>query len=199
MACSNASGSHKLPLLFIDKAANPRCFKHVNKAVLPVVYLSQRNAWANAPIFTDWFNCHFVPSVKQHLIQRGLTPKALLLLDNAPAHPDCTVLVSQDKAIEGMFLPPNTTALIQSMDQGVLEALKRRYRSSVLQKILLQDQAGQSIIECIKSINIKDVVYMSAAAWDDIPAVTLTKSWNKLLASRLLMPTRKVLRHSPKN
>ena len=33
----------------------------------------------------------------------------------------------------------------------------------------------------VKSINIKDVVYMSAAAWDDIPASTITKSWNKLL------------------
>ena len=44
-------------------------------------------------------------------------------------------------------------------------------------------QAGQSVIEDIKSINIKDVVYMSAAAWDDISALTLTTSWNKLLAS----------------
>ena len=63
-----------------------------------------------------------------------------------------------------LSLPPNTTPLIQTMDQGVLEALKRRYRRSMLQKLLLQDQAGQSVIECIKSINIKDVVYMSAAA-----------------------------------
>ena len=30
---------------------------------------------------------------------------------------------------------------------------------------------------------MKDVVYMCADAWDDIPAVTLTRSWNKLLAS----------------
>ena len=49
MACSNATGSHKLPLLFIGKAANPRYFKHVNKAALPVVYRSQ----TNAAIFTD--------------------------------------------------------------------------------------------------------------------------------------------------
>ena len=33
----------------------------------------------------------------------------------------------------------------------------------------------------VKSINIKDVVYVSAAAWDDIPASTLMKSWNNLL------------------
>lgn len=28
---------------------------------------------------------------------------------------------------------------------------------------------------------MKDVVYMSAEAWDDLPSTTLVKSWNKLL------------------
>ena len=135
MACSNASGSRKLPLLFIGRAANSRCFKNVNKAVLPVVYKPEMNAWVDAAIFTDWFNCHFVPSVKKHLIQ---TPQVLLFLDNAPAHPDCSVLVR----------PPNTTALVQHMNQGVLEALQRRYKKSMLQKLLLQNQAARSVIEC---------------------------------------------------
>ena len=35
MTCSNVSGSHKLPLMFVGKAANPCCFKNVNKAALP--------------------------------------------------------------------------------------------------------------------------------------------------------------------
>ena len=64
MASSNASGSHKLSLLFIVMAANQRCFNDVNKGALPVVYKFQKNAWVIAAIFTDWFNCHFVPSVK---------------------------------------------------------------------------------------------------------------------------------------
>ena len=40
---------------------------------------------------------------------------------------------------------------------------------------------GRSIIEFCKKINIKDVVYMAAAAWDDVPALTLAKSWHKLI------------------
>lgn len=75
------------------------------------------------------------------------------------------------------------------MDQGVLEALKRKYRRSMLQKLLLQDQAGQSVIE---GINMKDVVFMSADAWDDILAVTLNslavtlnRSWNKILTRQM--------------
>ena len=31
MACSNATGSHKFLLMFIGKAANPRCFENVTK------------------------------------------------------------------------------------------------------------------------------------------------------------------------
>ena len=37
-ACSNPSGSIKLPLLFIDKAKNPCCFRGIEKSALPVVY-----------------------------------------------------------------------------------------------------------------------------------------------------------------
>lgn len=36
MACSNASGSHKLPLVFIHKSKKSCCFKHVNVSALPV-------------------------------------------------------------------------------------------------------------------------------------------------------------------
>ena len=125
MACSNSTGTHKLPLMFVGKSLNPRCFKHVS---LPVKYYSQKNAWVDTNIFTDWFKKHFVPSVKKHLTESGLPIKALLLLDNAPAHPDVSVLQSENGNIKAMYLPPNTTAIIQPMDQGVLEALKRRYK-----------------------------------------------------------------------
>ena len=91
--------------------------------------------------------------------------------------------MSNDKNITAMFLPPNTTVLIQPMDQGVLEAMKRRYRKAVLRKLLLEDQDGRSIVDCVKKINIKDMVYTIATAWDDIPALTRVKSWHNLLGS----------------
>ena len=180
MACSNATGTHKLPLVFIGKAANPRCFKNMNKKALPVNYYSQKNAWVNIDIFLDWFHNLFVPSVTKHMQEMGLGAKALLLLDNAPTHPAATNLVSKEGNIKAMYLPPNTTALFQPMDQGVLEAFKRSYRKALLQKLLLEDQEGRSIIDFVKKI-MKDVVYMTAAAWDDLPSLTLARSWNKLL------------------
>ena len=183
MTCSNATGMHKLPLVLISKSANPRCFKNVNKQALPAHYCSQKNAWMDSKIFSDWFHNQFVPAVMKHLKEKGLAVKALLLLDNAPSHPDVATLVSKDGNIKALFLPPNTTALFQPMDQGVNEALKTRYRKALLQKLILEDAEGKSVIQFVKQINIKDVVYMSATAWDDLFPITLTKSWNKLLCT----------------
>jgi hypothetical protein len=44
----------------------------------------------------------------------------VLLLDHCPAHPSADVLKSKDGKIKAMFLPTNTTALIQPMDQGII-------------------------------------------------------------------------------
>lgn len=150
--------------MLIGKSVNPCCFKNINKKALPVQYCAQTNAWIDSPIFSNWFHNQFVPAVSKYQKERGLTVKALLLLYNAPSHPDVSTLVSQDGNIKCMYLPPNTTALFQPMDQGVLEAMKRRYRKALLQKLLLEDQEGRSIIQFVKKINMKDVVYMAATA-----------------------------------
>ena len=50
--------------------------------------------------------------------------KALLLVDNAPGHPQT---LGADSDIEVMFLPPNTTSLIQPLDQGIIATFKAYY------------------------------------------------------------------------
>ena len=114
--------------------------------------------------------------------------KALLLMDNAPPHPSIQSLQSQDGNIKCLFLPPNTTSLIQPMDQGVLESTKRRYRKELLRKLLLydtttsaEDDPKLTVVEFWKKLNIKDVMFMIAKAWNDIPESTIRASWNKLL------------------
>ncbi|XP_044014037.1 tigger transposable element-derived protein 1-like [Aphidius gifuensis] len=60
MACSNASGTIKLPLVVIGKYAKPRAIKdHLNN--LPVSYKSQKSAWMTTDIFSSWFYDEFVP------------------------------------------------------------------------------------------------------------------------------------------
>ena len=65
-------------------------------------------------------NC-FVQEVETYLARKNLHVKALLLLDNAPGHSACTLNLDHP-AVKVMFLPPNTTFILQAMDRGVIRA-----------------------------------------------------------------------------
>ncbi|XP_018577088.1 jerky protein homolog-like [Anoplophora glabripennis] len=67
MQCSNASGSHKLPLTMIGKSTKPRAFKNLSPTAMPVYYRNQRSAWMDSKLFKAWFYEEFVPQVEQHL------------------------------------------------------------------------------------------------------------------------------------
>ncbi|XP_062499058.1 jerky protein homolog-like [Corticium candelabrum] len=179
MATANVSGDMRSPLVFIHKSAKPRCFSGVNMSSLPVHYYSQKSAWMDQSIFLDWFFKHFVPEVKRYLKSKSLPLQALLIMDNAPSHPSVEALSSEGMSC--MFLPPNVTSLVQPMDQGVLENLKRRYKRELMRKLLLQSESSEdSFISFSKKLTIKDAVYLSAKSWNEIPEVSLCRAWNKL-------------------
>ena len=179
-ACSNASGSVKLPLFMIGKSSHPRCLKDINTSLLPFIYVGQRNAWMDTEIFTQWFHTRFVKSVRAALIARDVEPKALLLLDNCSAHPSCEELTSDDRQIRAMFLPPNVTSLIQLIDQGVLISIKRHYKKKLLQRLIVGDEEGTKIPDFLRRIDMKNAGEMSAQAWKENTPTTLRKSWQKI-------------------
>lgn len=150
-------------------------------SLLPVKYSGQKNAWMTSAVFHDWFHNTFVPYVCTKLAALGQDCKAVLLLDNCSAHPDASELVNDDGAIVAKFLPPNVTSLIQPMDQGVLQALKRRYKKKLLRRLIIEDDRGVSVIDFLKTINMKTVADFIAEAWDEIQPSTLRKSWQKIL------------------
>ena len=122
-------------------------------------------------LFEECFFQEFIPSVRNYLQERKLPEKALLLLDNAPAHPSTGVLQTEDGTIKCLFLPPNTTSLVQPMDKSVLENLKRRYRKELLKKLLLADESSGDLSEvsCFdfwKRLTVKDAMYMVSDAWN---------------------------------
>lgn len=53
MACTNATGVHKLKPLIIGHAKKPRSFKSFD---IPVEYRHSKNAWMTSSIFKDWFH-----------------------------------------------------------------------------------------------------------------------------------------------
>ncbi|XP_066026205.1 tetratricopeptide repeat protein 28-like [Pocillopora verrucosa] len=161
---------------FLQKLNKPRCFKSENMDALPVTYKSQRNAWMNSEIFAEWLTKEFVPAVKRHQrLQNIHSPKALLLIDNCSPHPD--ELSSRDGSVTCMFLPPNTTP----MDQGVLQAMKNRYKRKLLQKVVCAQDLDhtQSIKDIVKLHTVKDALYMQVGNEDSLNAHDL-EDWLNL-------------------
>jgi hypothetical protein len=82
----NAAGFKLKPFL-IYHSENACAFKHINKLTLPVYYHSNPKAWMTQALFENWFiNC-FIPQASEYCGERGITFKILLVMDNAPGHP----------------------------------------------------------------------------------------------------------------
>ncbi|UYV78694.1 hypothetical protein LAZ67_16002435 [Cordylochernes scorpioides] len=150
LLCANADASHKNVLAVVGKSKRPRAIKNIIDR-LPVHYYSSHKAWFNQSIFSEWFFKRFINEVRNFQENKlRVAPdqvKALLLVDNSPAHP--TALISNDGNIKCKFLPPNITSVLQPMDQGVIVAFKRLYKRRQLESCLVfssdADQPNNSV------------------------------------------------------
>ena len=145
LAAGNATGE-KLPLFVIGKYAKPCCFSGVKS--LPCRYRSQKNSWMDGDLFTEW-----VKELDRKYAAQDR--KIALIVDNCPAHPEVDGL----KAIELIFLPPNTTSKTQPMDEGVIRSLKAFYRHSVIKRYITSIDGGYITLltvawECVSSITL---------------------------------------------
>ena len=97
--------------------------------------------------------------------------KIVLIIDNCPAHPN----VDNLKAIQLVFLPPNTTSRTQPMDQGVIRALKAFYRTNVVRRQIKYVDEGKTT----PKINILQAMRMLVKSWDAISINTVKNCFRK--------------------
>lgn len=132
-------------------------------------------------VWFQWFHQRFVPSVGKLCQEKGLEEKGFLLLYNAPSYPSFTLLKSDEGKIKAMLLPPNTTSIIQPMDQAVLDPCKRRYKRKSLANIILEnDSTDKPVPDILKAVRMKEVVYWIAADWKETTEDSLRKAWPNL-------------------
>ena len=190
---ANADGSHRLTPIVVGKSARPRCLKDCFHS-LPCHYYSGSKDWFTSYIFKDCFFKHIVPEIVK--FQREVLNisedriRALVLLDNAPAHPAKEQLVAHNGRIRVMFLPPNTTSVIQPMDQGVIHATKLIYRRLFLGEVLVveeteedeeHDTRGLRTLERLRNYNLRHAIFNFCEAWKQVKVSTLANSWKRLL------------------
>jgi hypothetical protein len=135
-----AAGNFKLGPILIHNSENPRALKGKAKGMLPVIWKYNSNAWVTGTIFQDWFSLHFAPAVRQYCSRNSLAFKAILLLDNAPGHPQSLQDLYPD--IKVVFLPPNATIKIQPMNETVIATFKWHYMRTINLAIRVNDKEG---------------------------------------------------------
>lgn len=82
----------------------------------------KKKSWMDCILFEEW-----ITELNRKFLGEG--GKVALIVDNCSAYPHVEGL----KAIQLVFLPPNTMWKIQAMDQGVIRLLKAHYRALTVQ------------------------------------------------------------------
>ena len=166
MAASNALGD-KIPMFVIGKSVKPRCFKGIKKK--PCRYRAQKKSWMTSDLFEEWVR------ELDRKFQRE-DRKIALIVDNCPAHPDINDL----KAIELVFLPPNTTSHTQPIDQGVIWSLKSKYKILSVRRIITALENDEDM----PSFSVFDAMKMLVLAWESVTEETIIDCFSKAGISR---------------
>ncbi|XP_069964571.1 tigger transposable element-derived protein 1-like [Bactrocera oleae] len=173
LLCSNASGARMLNPLLLNKALHPRTLKDINLTELPVHFMANKKAWVTSAVFTTWFNDCFVPEVEKYVTEMGLPFKVLLIVGNAPGHP-CL----EHPNVQVVFLPHNTTSLIQLLEQGIVATFKKHYVKITFRYILEKlEKDGISLTKVWKKSSISDCINHATAAITQIQQHTLNSCW----------------------
>ncbi|CAG8481124.1 4915_t:CDS:2, partial [Ambispora gerdemannii] len=110
--------------------------------------------------------------------------KILLLIDNAKCHEADNI--NKLSNIQIHFLPPNTTSIIQPLDQKILYSLKAQYKKILCSKKIaayekLIDQEGE-----LRKTSIYNAILYISRAWNIVSSEIIKHSWTW---SDILLPS----------
>jgi ABC-type antimicrobial peptide transport system permease subunit len=97
--------------------------------------------------------------------------KILLLVDNATSLHRTKVMSN----VMVKFLTPNLTSAVQPLDQGIIRAVKARYRKKMLQYIVTVAEARSTQSDFNKSISVLQAFRWVSSAWEQISRETIVK------------------------
>ena len=156
----------KLKPFVIVKSAKPRCFKNLDINKLAVKWTFNSKAWMTARIFEE-----YLLEFNRKLIKQKR--KILLLLDNCTSHPKVKL-----SNIKLFFLPPNTSSLIQPLDQGIIKKFKMNYRKYFLRFLITQ--VDNNSLDAIKEVNVLNAINWIKKSWDEVSELTIKKCFKKI-------------------
>lgn len=166
----NAVGASEAKPIVIWKSEKPRCFKNVKKSQLPVQYFSQKKAWMTGDILDQVLS-------KLNRTLRVSGRSVLLLMDNAGCHPE--ELQHKYTNIKIVFLPANTTSVLQPLNLGIIKNFKLWYRKLLFRHVLAKIEECTTASQVTKSLTILHAIRWVAEAWKQVTSDTIKKCFRK--------------------
>ena len=97
--------------------------------------------------------------------------KIALLIDNGSAHPSVSDLIN----IQLVLLSPNTTSVLQPMDQGVMRSLKAHYRGRVIRRLC----RALDKTKTLPKVSILQAMKILAPSWKAVSAQIIVNCFGK--------------------
>ena len=116
------TGNCKLKAVMVYPAKNSHALKGYDKDSLPVHWYTNSSGWMTGTILQSYTKASLVHNLKEYCRSQDLPFCILVVVDSAPAHPH--ILQDLHMDIKFVFMSPNTTSLLQPMDQGVIKMFK---------------------------------------------------------------------------
>ena len=165
--CVNMLGEFEKTLV-IGKAERPRCMRNIKLSSLPVTWAHNKKAWMTTTIFEEWLQ-----TFNKRMHARGR--KVALLLDNAPSHPK-DLRLSNVKII---FLPANTTSVLQPLDQGVIACVKKQYQKRLLDHIVGQADTDKDLLQLSRSVDVLMAINWLRSAISQVKPHTVERCFQR--------------------
>ncbi|XP_043251114.1 jerky protein homolog-like [Colletes gigas] len=175
--CANATGTHKLRPLLIHKFDDLSAL-HNAENPLAVLFKTQKSIYINQSIFKDWYENHFKPVVRKRQSESGTSRTVVLLLDSCWWYKIDPSEQLDDDYFKILFLPPNTTSILQPINQGVVAKTKMSFRHKLLQQVLSYPGGIQ---EFYQKYSIEDCIKFLYEAWTDTSAISIFNAWRGIV------------------
>ncbi|KRZ78419.1 Tigger transposable element-derived protein 1 [Trichinella papuae] len=186
LCCCNGAG-HMIKPGLIYKTANLRAIKHSGRISFPMYWMHNKKAWTTKNLFLYWLHRCFILETKQYLSALGLEFKVLLILVNATGHQENLQFESED--VDVAFLPPNTSSLIQLLDQGVIRTFKAYYtRMSMAHLVAAMDEDSHlKAVNYWKKSSIADCLCLIKESVTELEEMELIESHTSELTDEELV------------
>lgn len=181
VVCTNATGTLKVPLTIVGRSKQPQSFR-VKRCPLP--YLGQNHAWFDVCTFREWFSEVLLPAVRKHSWKN-----VAVLVENT----DEEKIAEDSRGQVKLFrLPPDSRSKRYPMEHGIMEAVKHKYRYTMLERVVELIPVRDAIQACSEKKDVKlrglddgydpnelDAAEILYDIWQGTSTQSIARSWVK--------------------